>query len=670
MVDEIGQQLPATRNLHESLSRAEEWAARRKHTVVGLDHLLLALGQDPDAVSILLACNVNVEALCMDLLRKLGPEARMLTPNAVPPTFDITVQNLLAHATAAAIEVGQTEIDGANILSAIISGEGGMITHKILERHGLTFEQALQTLNSLQEQQKAKNQPKKASKNPNPVVNAKKAALEKTEKTPVHQDAETKLQTENLHNTPQNEKPAAAPDIYKDTIIQAEAHPSDYGLSAEENQERSTPPPENANLTVPQNAQAPHAAPPPQAAMKQQKAPLKTQQEANKQLHKPQKKDEPSSRGPAKVSALKTEIESQIKSENKSSGQPQKMTTPPPPPGEGGANLSRQDELGHKDLPPSGNLSPLPERQTTGSQNKQLVSQGQQQLKEHGQQPGGMRSVGTRDGENFSPPPPTANPQALHKTGAPPFGSLHGKQGNPQNTPPPSHQPPPPHVPRGKAGHEQQRPPLSPDQQITMQELGTTINRVGQNLKDIPPENQVIENIPKVMRVGKMHYVEVRVARFANTEIDFGPDHYGLRAKHDKIPITKAITVRLTGPDGQFLIDSATASTQWTEIHNGVVDEADFAVWRWRVMPRRAGASKFRLDITARTSSEEGITAEIPVQPSRSIDVKVTRNFGTIIKRLLALLLVFAIGYGIAEYGEQLLTRAQTEINKLTAEEE
>ena len=178
--------------------------------------------------------------------------------------------------------------------------------------------------------------------------------------------------------------------------------------------------------------------------------------------------------------------------------------------------------------------------------------------------------------------------------------------------------------------------PPHPDGQISMQELGAQINRTGQELRNIAPEDQVIENIPKVMRKGKVHFIEVRVARFANTELDFDPDQYGLRAKQDKVPVIKAITVRLTGPDGQFLIDSANSSTQWTEIHNGV-DEADFAVWRWRILPQRSGKSKLRLDITARTSSENGITAEIPVQPSRSFDVKVTRNYGAIINRLLAI---------------------------------
>ena len=182
-------------------------------------------------------------------------------------------------------------------------------------------------------------------------------------------------------------------------------------------------------------------------------------------------------------------------------------------------------------------------------------------------------------------------------------------------------------------------------------------------------QDQVVENIPKVMRVGKVHYLEVRVARFTNTEIELAPEDYGLRSKQNATPLTKAITVRLTGPDGLFLIDCATASTQWTEMQGGMTNDADYAVWRWRVMPRKSGVSKLRLDITARTSNEEGLTAEIPIQPSKSIDVKVTRNYGSIFKKALIIAAVLGIGYGVAQYGRQAYELVDDSIKEFSRED-
>ncbi len=687
MANEMGQQLPVTRNLHDSLSRAEDLAARRKHTVVGLDHLLLAMGQDPDAVAVLLACKVDVEALCHDLLRKLGPQARVISPNAVPPSLDITVQNLIAHASAAAIASNQNEIDGANILSAIISGEGGMITHKILERHGLTFDEALKTLNQQEDQQNT--QPPSQGQQNDPGEKTGHSPIQ-TQAKPPQSAPKVEFKTKDKADTPsagqrQAESPTKNPDLYNDTIIQTEADPADYDISVDGQADHPTPPIQKSATKIVLNTQK--QARQDQTFGENQRPPIadqtpKTERAIPPVTHEFGARHKLTPEKP--FGKVETNISGTPKEQTnvpQDQTDPQSFAQNPPPP----PDLTPPAQLDQK-----GQTLASPFVNETDKSGNPIPDQGihraapDQQFVQAPPLPGGQ----AQHPGGYPPPPgpPQRTPPQMSLQDAIPTGMPSVIQGAREVT----RKEPRQHETRG--GHEQgdrqpdrsapeiatqppfrQAPllqPQEPQTQVRMDELATSIKRSGQELQEHSQEDLVIENIPKVMRIGKVHYIEVRVARFANAELDFGQDHYGLRAKQDKIPLTKAFTVCLTGPDGQFLIDCSTASTQWSEIHKGVVDEADFAIWRWRVLPRKAGLSKLRLDITVRSSNENGITAEIPVQPSRAYKVKVTRNYVAISKRLLVVGLIFALGYGVAKYGQDLLTRAQTEIEKLNAPQE
>ena len=739
MAEDLGQQRPLTRNLHETLSRAEVLAARRKHSVVGLDHLLLALAQDAEAVTMLMACEVDVEALAMDLLRKLGPEAKMISPNAVPPSLDFTVQNLLAHASAAAEAVDQSEIDGANIISAILGGSGSQTTQKILERHGLTYDKAVKVLKQTvksekpaqkddktrqtekpasPEQQQAGSpngkkreaakpgdghppatakhpQPQPKSPVPGPEVMADrpqgapdnhKAHTQKSERDqrefvkPVdhpqtaHELSQRRDPSARRVSFPRPEKQGEmqsqhapqgkTPDqkaVYEDSIIQAEAHPSDYDLTAEFAERPKAPRgPQGgknpglvedgeaherrgaANGWQGQSAEGPDA--------RQPKGPFLTRSAAKHTILSAQPEKTPLETSTVKQPApYKTGVRpSDQPADQKIEQQdPQQGDTP------GAFNEKPQGEHLSGGMPP-----PLPEHGVHQPPAMEAPT-GAPAL---GQIAGQSPPADQRPAAEMWEAKEQALPNEVTRSMIPPGG--HNVPPYLQDKTGPFHQGQPLNgytetpMQRGR----QPQPPPS----ITMEELGTTIKRSGEGLSEGAANDLVMENIPKVMAVGKIHYLEVRVARFANAELDFGPDHYGLRAKGEKGPITKAITVRLTGPDGQFLIDSISASTQWSEIHKGVVDEADFSVWRWRVMPRKSGASKLRLDVTVRSASEEGLTAEIPVQPSRTISVKVTRNYLSMLKKLVFWGALFAAGFAMANYGQETVNFIETQIDQLT----
>ena len=63
-----------SRNLEQSLHRALSLATERSHEYATLEHLLLALADDQDSISVLRACGVDVEQLKQDLTEFIDAE--------------------------------------------------------------------------------------------------------------------------------------------------------------------------------------------------------------------------------------------------------------------------------------------------------------------------------------------------------------------------------------------------------------------------------------------------------------------------------------------------------------------------------------------------------------------------------------------------------------------
>ena len=58
-----------SRNLEKSLHRALAHANERRHEYATLEHLLLALTEDQDAVAVLRACSVDLDRLRREVLK-------------------------------------------------------------------------------------------------------------------------------------------------------------------------------------------------------------------------------------------------------------------------------------------------------------------------------------------------------------------------------------------------------------------------------------------------------------------------------------------------------------------------------------------------------------------------------------------------------------------------
>ena len=111
-----------SRNLEQTLHRALEFAQQRHYEFATLEHLLLALTEDQDAVAVMRACGVDVARLREDLLAYIDNELAGLVldqPEDAKPTASF--QRVLQRAAIHVQSSGREEVTGANVLVALFS---------------------------------------------------------------------------------------------------------------------------------------------------------------------------------------------------------------------------------------------------------------------------------------------------------------------------------------------------------------------------------------------------------------------------------------------------------------------------------------------------------------------------------------------------------------------
>jgi ATP-dependent Clp protease ATP-binding subunit ClpA len=109
-------------NLENTLHRALAMANERHHEYATLEHLLLSLTEDQDAISVLRACGIDISVLRINLSSYIDEELSGLITNRsdeAKPTagFQRVLQRSAIHVQSS----GREEVTGANILVAMFS---------------------------------------------------------------------------------------------------------------------------------------------------------------------------------------------------------------------------------------------------------------------------------------------------------------------------------------------------------------------------------------------------------------------------------------------------------------------------------------------------------------------------------------------------------------------
>jgi len=175
---------------------------------------------------------------------------------------------------------------------------------------------------------------------------------------------------------------------------------------------------------------------------------------------------------------------------------------------------------------------------------------------------------------------------------------------------------------------------------------------------------QLVENIPRIMRVAVPALVEVRIAKAEVKALAEGLQGGGAAYQHE-VTITKAMSVRLRAPDGGFFIETASPETQWIE-RAMLLSSDDFASWRWHVTPREKGKKRLQLIISARTVGADGLAAETAL-PDQVVTVRVRTNYGKTASHWMGWGIAALIGGLLAKFGEGLLDAGMQVVAKLTA---
>ncbi|MDJ0947319.1 MAG: ATP-dependent Clp protease ATP-binding subunit ClpA [Alphaproteobacteria bacterium] len=108
--------------LEQTLHRALAHANDRKHEYCTLEHLLLALAEDQDAVAVLRACGVEIDRLRQDLSEYMENELSNLVGDGreeAKPTASF--QRVLQRAAIHVQSSGREEVTGANVLVAMFA---------------------------------------------------------------------------------------------------------------------------------------------------------------------------------------------------------------------------------------------------------------------------------------------------------------------------------------------------------------------------------------------------------------------------------------------------------------------------------------------------------------------------------------------------------------------
>src|SRR5262245_15193029 len=127
-----------SQDLEASLHTAYVEARRQRHEVISVEHLALALLDNPAARKVLEGCRANMKALRDDLTRHITENTPLIPPEREVDTHPtLGFQRVIQRAILQEQSSVQPEVTGANVLLAVY-GEKNSHAMRLLLKHGAT----------------------------------------------------------------------------------------------------------------------------------------------------------------------------------------------------------------------------------------------------------------------------------------------------------------------------------------------------------------------------------------------------------------------------------------------------------------------------------------------------------------------------------------------------
>lgn len=613
--------------LASTLSRAASYTDAQGHLQVTVEHLLLALAEDPEATIVLKSSNIDIGRLTADVSTHLGRiEERATDGSAHAVTISADLKRILEAAAAAASQGRRREINGAIVLAAIV-GEGRSVAAHILRAQGLTFEAVIKALQQAQAPPPppaARASPQNATEDI--LASARERVQSRTGGGPAlpstpplpHQPLPPPApapegQFREVNGAPASQQMAPAPSL-----------PAQHGHGTQSPNEDGL----SSIRPIPREEARPLPAAPATPSIEPQWEPAALPPDP---IH---------SAPPSPPPAPQPRAAPPAPTDYAPHQPPPVAVAPPPPPAPP-----------QQWAPPS---APAPQPAPARAPARMPPPMPPLAI------PGGAYPAGPQPS-----PPPTYTPQ-------------------PQSAPPPGYRGPPSAPIAQPPWSESTAPPvagLPPRPRGTAATANTPLGappRTGPPPQGaLPPQTaeprrrmqsaavqagQLVHNIPDKMRVEIPLVVEARIARAEVKAIADGLQGPGGIRRHE-ILVSKAMTVRLRAPDGGFTVETSSPETQWIDNVLGVMAD-DYASWRWTVTPRERGKRRLQLIISARTTGADGVMAETAL-PDQIVDVKVSINYARSASRWAGWIAAAVIGGVLARFGEDAYGLARAFMEKM-----
>ncbi len=163
---------------------------------------------------------------------------------------------------------------------------------------------------------------------------------------------------------------------------------------------------------------------------------------------------------------------------------------------------------------------------------------------------------------------------------------------------------------------------------------------------------KILEQIPRKVRLAVPETIQLSLSK-EEAGLIFGwlsrkaPPQQGPEAEI----ACRAVTIRLTAPEGGFFIEALRPETQWILDRPAFLGEEAFGTWTWAAVPNDSGSYPLNVSMSARGVDANGLAADINL-PDQAIEVYVRGNFWRGLGRLIrtALLLLAGSGLTVAVY--------------------
>ncbi|HHX82317.1 MAG TPA: AAA family ATPase, partial [Pseudomonadaceae bacterium] len=128
-----------SKEFESALNQVAAWARTKLHEFITVEHLLLALVEEPVASDLLRACEVDVERLEQELQQYLNSEMPLIEPDNEDAEVKQTLgfQRVIQRAVFHVQSTGKREVSGANVLVAIF-GEKESHAVYLLKKQGIS----------------------------------------------------------------------------------------------------------------------------------------------------------------------------------------------------------------------------------------------------------------------------------------------------------------------------------------------------------------------------------------------------------------------------------------------------------------------------------------------------------------------------------------------------